>query len=93
MNIHLTPDQKAFAEQAIASGRMHHEEEIVQEALALWEARERRRAEILLAVDKAEASLACGEGRVITQASMQELADAVKQRGRARLAAEQSTAR
>jgi hypothetical protein len=64
-----------------------------QEALALREVRERRRAQILCAIDKAEASLARDDGRVITQASMQEFADEVKQRGRARLAAEQSTAR
>jgi hypothetical protein len=56
--------------------------------LALWEERERKRAEILAAVDVAEASLARGEGRILTQESTQELADKVKQRGRARLAAE-----
>jgi hypothetical protein len=42
----------------------------------------RTRAEILAAVDIAEASLARGEGRVITQESMRELAEHVKQRGR-----------
>jgi len=43
------------------------------------------RAEILAAVDEAEASLARGEGRAITQESMRELAREVTQRGRARL--------
>jgi len=65
----------------------------VQEALSLWEERERRRLEILAAVDEAEASLARGEGHVITQESMRELAEEVKRRGRARLAAEQQTPR
>jgi hypothetical protein len=51
--------------------------------------RERTRAEILAAVDEAEASLARGEGRVITQQSMHDLAAEVKQRGRDQLAAEQ----
>jgi hypothetical protein len=51
------------------------------------------RAEILAAVDQAEASLAGGEGRIITQESMRELAEQVKQRGRARLAAEQNVPR
>ena len=46
--------------------------------------------EILAAVDAAEASLSRGEGRIITQQSMRELAEEVKQRGRARLVAEQS---
>ena len=89
MDVLLTPDQKAFVSQAIKSGRLHGEEDAVKEALALWEERERNRAEILAAVDEAEASIARGEGRVITQQSMRELAEEVKKRGRARLAAEQ----
>jgi hypothetical protein len=55
----------------------------------MWEERERRRAEILAAVDIAKVSLAAGKGRVITEDSMRQLADEVKLRGRARLAAEQ----
>jgi putative addiction module CopG family antidote len=93
MELHLTPDQKAFVRQAIQSGRLHREEDAVQEALALWEERERARAEILAAVDEAEASLARGEGRAITGPSMRDLADEVKQRGRKRLAAEQPPTR
>ena len=60
------------------------------EALSLWEERERNRIEILTAVDAAEASLARGEGRVITEQSMRELAEEVKRRGRARLKAERA---
>ena len=90
MDVQLTPDQKAFIHQAIASGRLHREEDAVKEALSLWEERERTRAEILAAVDIAEASLARGEARTITQQSMRELAEEVKQRGRARLLAEQA---
>jgi Arc/MetJ-type ribon-helix-helix transcriptional regulator len=93
MEVHLTPDQKAFVRQAIESGRLHREEDAVQEALSLWEERERTRAEILTAVDLAEASIARGEGRPIAQESMRQLADEVKQRGRGRLAAEQSSPR
>jgi hypothetical protein len=52
--------------------------------------RERAQTEILSAVDAAEAALARGEGRVITHESMRNLAAEVKQRGRARLAAEQT---
>ncbi len=89
MEVHLTPDQQAFVRQAIESGRLHGEEDAVREALSLWEERERARAEVLAAVDAGEASLARGEGRIITEQSMRELAAEVKQRGRARLAAEQ----
>jgi hypothetical protein len=56
------------------------------------EERERTRAEILAAVDEAEASPARGEGRIITQQSMRDLAEEVKQRRRNRLAAEQRPA-
>jgi Arc/MetJ-type ribon-helix-helix transcriptional regulator len=93
MEVHLTPDQKAFVRQAIESGRLNREEDAVQEALSLWEERERTRAEILTAVDVAEASIARGEGRTITQESVRQLADEVKQRGRRRLAAEESSPR
>jgi putative addiction module CopG family antidote len=93
MEVHLTPDQKAFVRQAIESGRLVREEDAVKEALSLWEERERRRLEILAAVDEAEASLARGEGHAITQESMRELAEGVKRRGRARLAAEQQPPR
>jgi Arc/MetJ-type ribon-helix-helix transcriptional regulator len=93
MEVQLTPDQKAFARQAIETGRLQHEEDAVKEALSLWEERERTRAEILSAVDEAEVSLARGEGRTITQESMRELAEQVKQRGRARLAAEKTAPR
>ena len=47
MDVQLTSDQKAFARHAIETGRLHHEEEVVQEALALWENRERTRSQIL----------------------------------------------
>ena len=90
MEVQLTQDQRAFVRQAIESGRLRREEDAVKEALSMWEERERRRLEILVAVDKAEASLARGEGRrVTTPEEAQQLADDVKRRGMARLAAEQ----
>jgi Arc/MetJ-type ribon-helix-helix transcriptional regulator len=90
MDVELTADQRAFVRQAIESGRFAREEEAVQEAMALWEDRERRRLEILAMVDEAEASLARGEGREITEESMKELAEDIKQRLRRRIAAERS---
>ena len=90
MNVDLTPDQRAFVKRAIETGRFSREEEAVREALALWEERERRRLEILASLDEAEASLARGEGQAITEDSMKALAEDVKQRGRARLAAERN---
>jgi putative addiction module CopG family antidote len=90
MNVELTADQRAFVQRAIESGRFSRQEDAVQEALALWEERERRRLEILAMVDEAEASLARGEGREITEESMKALAEDVKQRMRRRIAVERS---
>lgn len=93
MDVQLTPDQKAFIRRAIETGRLKSEEHAVQEALALWEERERQRAEFLLSLEESRASLLQGNGRVITQESMQQLASEVKERGRARLLAELSKSR
>ena len=90
MNVDLTPDQRAFAQRAIESGSFSREEEAVQEALRLWEERERRRVELLAALDEAEASLARGEGRPITEESMKALAEETKQRLRRRIDVERS---
>jgi putative addiction module CopG family antidote len=93
MDVRLTPDQEAFIRDAIKTGRFSRAEDAVQEALSLWEERERARAEILAAVDMAEASLTRGEGRTITPQSMRELADEVQQRGRTRFESEQRARR
>jgi hypothetical protein len=93
MEVEITLDQQALIRQAIDTGRLQVPEEAAKEAFSLWEARERRRAEILASVDVAETSLARGEGRVITEESMRQLADDVGQRGRARLTAERQPER
>jgi putative addiction module CopG family antidote len=87
MEVQLTDDQKGFVRQAIETGRYVREEDALREALSLWEDRERRRAEILAAVEQAEASFARGEGRrVTTREETTHLADDIKRRGQARLA-------
>jgi Arc/MetJ-type ribon-helix-helix transcriptional regulator len=91
MEVQLTADQTAFVRQAIASGRLRGEEDAIREALLLWEERERTRAEILAAVDEAELSLARGEGSAVTRESMLELAESVKQRGRAHLVGDRNS--
>ena len=88
MEVELTADQRAFARHAVEMGRLNREEDAVQEALVLWEERERRRVEFRATIDAARASLARGEGREITQESMRQLSAEVRERGRARLIAE-----
>ena len=90
MDVQFTTDQQAFVREAIKNRRLSSEQEAVQEALALWEERERRRVAFLATLDDARASLARGEGRAITQESVRELAASVRERGRARLIAELS---
>ena len=88
MEVELTSDQRAFARHAVESGRLRSEQDAVEEALALWEERERRRVEFRATIDEARASLARGEGRPVTQESMRALTAEVRERGRARLIAE-----
>jgi putative addiction module CopG family antidote len=91
MEVELTADRQAFIRRAIDNGRFQTETDAVREALALWEDRERKRAEFLMTIEEARASLARGEGRVITEESVRQLATDVKDRGRARLLAELNT--
>jgi putative addiction module CopG family antidote len=91
MELHLTPDQEAFIRQAIETGRLQRKEDAVREAMSLWEERERRRLEILVAVDQAEASLARGEGRrITTHDQVTQLIDDIKARGMARVVSDQN---
>ena len=88
MEIHPTPDQEALIREAVAAGRFERPEDAVREALALWEERERARAEFCATLDEAEESLARGEGAEITRSSMRTLTEDIIERTRARLAAE-----
>ena len=91
MEVQFTPDQQALVSDAVASGRLHGPEDAMQQALLLWEGRERRRLEILASVELSKASFARGEGRTITtREESDQLVSDIKRRGMARLAAEQS---
>ena len=80
-----TPEQEAFIRQAIASGRFKSAEDAARAALSRWEEGERRRAELLVELDAADASLAHGKGRRLTSQSIRKLTEDVKRRGRSRL--------
>lgn len=87
--MNLTPDQQALVSDAIANGRLHRAEEALQQALVLWEERERRRLEIMAVVQLSQASLSRGEGRTVaTPEQSEQLVRDVTRRGMARLAAE-----
>jgi Arc/MetJ-type ribon-helix-helix transcriptional regulator len=91
VQITLTPEQEAFIRRALEAGRIDRPEDAVMEALLLWEERELLRSDLIASLDEARSSIARGEGRVITQASMQALAEEAKQRLHSRLSAERPT--
>ena len=82
MEVHLTADQEAFVRQAVASGRFQQEEDALQEALALWERRERNRMEILAALDEAERDLEGGCFIDYAEASLPQLSEELKREAR-----------
>jgi Arc/MetJ-type ribon-helix-helix transcriptional regulator len=83
MRVDFTPDQREFVQRAIASGRFRREEDAVEEALALWEERERLRIEILAALDESEADLSAGRYKDYSQESSSRLAQDLKFEARA----------
>jgi putative addiction module CopG family antidote len=90
MDVRLSPDQEAFVRQGIAAGRFREPEDAVREALSLWEERERKRLELVAAIEEAEASVVRGEVITInTPEATRELADRIKGAGRQRLESEQ----
>jgi len=88
MEVRPTPAQEQFIQLAIEAGRLGSPEAAAREAMALWEERERRRLQILAAIDEADASLARGEGIPLTEESLDAFVDDIKRRGRDRLGKE-----
>ncbi len=60
MQVDFTPDQEAFVNEAIRSGRLNRAEDAVRQALSLWEGEERKRLEILAAFDESDADVESG---------------------------------
>jgi len=88
MDVVLTPEQDRLVSEAVASGRFRHREDVVREALALWENQERQRLAFRASLDEAEASARDANAGAVTDMAMADLAEAVKRRGRERLAVE-----
>jgi putative addiction module CopG family antidote len=82
MEVQLTPDQEAFVREAVASGRLGGADEAVQQALSLWERRERARIEILTALDESESDLAEGRFSDYTEETLPKLAPELKREAR-----------
>lgn len=81
----LAPDVKEYVNAKVKEGVYASIEEVLEDAvLSMRRRKEEQQARLVTA----EASLVRGEGRPVTEESMRQLAEDVKQRGRARLAAE-----
>ena len=87
MQIELSEEADEFIRRAVETGRHQRPEDAVREALELWIDRERRREELLAALDQADASVARGAVRVMPAGSGRKPAEEIHQRGMARLAA------
>ena len=90
MHVDFTAEQREFVQRAIASGRLRREEDAVEEALSMWEERERVRIEILAALDEAETDLSAGHYQDYTQESSARLAQDLKVEARSFRNREQS---
>ena len=91
MEIRLPPEQEAHLA-AIAASTGRSTDELVQEAIQLWE-QARALAEFRKTLDDAEASIDRGEGIDITPESMRRLSKDLMERCRARLEAERKAGR
>ncbi len=86
MELHLSAEQQAFIREGIESGRLQKPEDAFEQAMSLWEERERRRMEICAAVKAAKVSLDRGAGLFIqSREQAAQLAEDVKRRGMERL--------
>lgn len=83
MQFEPTPDQQAFIELAVASGRYRNAEDAVRDAMTRWEADERTRMELMAALEQAEADLEQGAYTEYGAESLPQLADELKQEARA----------
>jgi antitoxin ParD1/3/4 len=66
MDVRLTPEQEAFVQQLVASGRYGTADEAVREALSRLEEEERERAELIASLEEAEADIEAGHGTLVT---------------------------
>jgi putative addiction module CopG family antidote len=67
MDVRLSSDQEEFIRRAVEKGRYGKAEDVVREALAMLQERERKQAEILEAVDFAEISISRAAGGGLPQ--------------------------
>jgi putative addiction module CopG family antidote len=83
MEVHLTPEQQAFVQLAVKSGRYRNAEDAVREAMTRWEEDKRSRAETIAALEEAETDLGQGLYREYSDSTLPQLTQELKAEGRA----------
>jgi Arc/MetJ-type ribon-helix-helix transcriptional regulator len=83
MEVQLTPGQEALVREAVESGRLRTAGDAAQEAFQLWEDRERRRLDIVKALERAEADFASGNFTTCTGETLPQFFEEVKREARA----------
>ncbi len=83
MEVQLTPDQEALVRVAVQSGRLRDARDAVKEAFDLWEERERRRMELIAALEEGEADLAAGRYTTYTSETLPQLFEELKREAHA----------
>lgn len=83
MEVRLTPEQQAFVQMTVRSGRYRNAEDAIRDAISRWEEDERSRAETMAAVDEGLADLETGRFRDYTDSTLSQLAQELKAEGRA----------
>lgn len=94
MTIELTPEQKQYVEQQIATGRYTSESELVQHALEVLQRRDEQIAQIQEGYQQGLADLAAGRSTTIdSPEAAKAFGEKIKQRGRELQAERENAAR
>jgi putative addiction module CopG family antidote len=91
MEVPLTPEQQAFVQMTVRSGRYRSAEDAIRDAITRWEEDERSRAETIAAVDEGFADLEADRFRDYTDSTLSQLAQELKTEARAFRAAKGPT--
>jgi len=91
MNVSLTPELEKLVQEKVASGLYQTASEVVREGLRLLKERDDRQTALREAIQEGLTQLETGKYQECTTDTLADLAQAVKDRGRQRLAERQKS--
>ena len=91
MNVSLTPELEKLVQEKVASGLYQTAREVVREGLRLLKERDDRQTSLREAIQEGLTQLETGKYQEYTADTLADLAQAVKDRGRQRLAERQKS--